>query len=75
MTEQAAEKRIKELSQVIHHHNDLYYQQNRSEISDYEFDMMLEELIRLEQEFPQYKLDDSPTQRVGGARLPKIFQL
>ena len=66
MTEQAAEKRIKELSQIIHYHNDVYYQQNRSEISDYEFDMMLEELIRLEQEYPQYKLDDSPTQRVGG---------
>lgn len=66
MTEQTAEQRIHELSLKINYHNALYYQENRSEISDYEFDMLLEELIRLEAQFPQFKKEDSPSQRVGG---------
>ena len=41
-------------------------QQNKSEISDQEFDKLLEELVKLEVEFPNLKLADSPTQRVGG---------
>lgn len=67
MTAQQAEARITELSAQIHYYNDLYYQKHISEISDYDFDMLLEELIRLENQYPQFKLPDTPTQRVGGS--------
>lgn len=61
-----AEHRIRELTRQINHHNDLYYKFSKQEISDYEFDILLEELIRLEKEFPEFALPDSPTLRVGG---------
>lgn len=67
MNPQEAKARIEELSRLINHHNHLYYVLDRPEISDFEFDMLLEELIRLEKQFPHYALPDSPTQRVGGA--------
>lgn len=66
MTPQEAQKRIDELTQKINYYNHKYYQEDISEISDYEFDKLLEELIRLENEFPQFKAEDSPSQRVGG---------
>src|SRR5688500_191463 len=66
MTPEQARTQIEELTDKINHHNYLYYQENRSEISDYEFDQMLEKLINLEKQFPQLIQRDSPTQRVGG---------
>ncbi|MGB0523522.1 MAG: NAD-dependent DNA ligase LigA [Flammeovirgaceae bacterium] len=66
MTAKEAEKRIQILSEKLHYYNHQYYQNSISEISDFEFDQLLEELIRLEQNFPQYQKDDSPSQRVGG---------
>lgn len=65
-TEQAAQ-RVNELVTLLNHHNDLYYVKGEPEISDYEFDQLLEELIRLEQQYPMLMLPDSPSQRVGGA--------
>ncbi|MBK6264133.1 NAD-dependent DNA ligase LigA [Marivirga sp. S37H4] len=61
-----AKKRIAELSEKLHYYNYKYYQESISEISDYEFDMLLKELITLEEEFPEFKSPDSPSQRVGG---------
>ncbi|MBK5279758.1 MAG: NAD-dependent DNA ligase LigA [Bacteroidia bacterium] len=66
MTTSEARKAIQQLSEKINFHNDLYYQKHISEISDLEFDQLLESLIKLEEQFPQLKLPDSPTQRVGG---------
>jgi DNA ligase (NAD+) len=66
MTSTEAKKQIQDLTDQINHHNDLYYQKNKTEISDFEFDQLLEKLIQLETEFPELKLPDSPTQRVGG---------
>jgi DNA ligase (NAD+) len=66
MTDQQAAKRIAELTNEINGHNHLYYVKAQPVISDYQFDMLLEELIRLEKEFPHLALPDSPTQRVGG---------
>lgn len=66
MTPAEAQKKIQELTDQINHHNDLYYQKHKSEISDFEFDQLLEKLNQLEKEFPQLRLPDSPTQRVGG---------
>jgi len=59
-------ERIKELTDQINHHNYLYYILAQPEISDYDFDMLLEELSSLEKQYPGLALPDSPTQRVGG---------
>lgn len=73
MSQKVARERIQQLSEQINYHNDLYYQQNKSEISDYEFDQLLNDLLQLETEFPEFKYPDSPSQRVGGA-VTKDFE-
>ncbi|MFM2250814.1 MAG: hypothetical protein RLZZ358_1741 [Bacteroidota bacterium] len=73
MTHSEAAQRIQELSQQLNYHNQLYYQESRTEISDYDFDQLLEELIRLEKAFPDLLQSDSPSQRVGGT-ITKEFQ-
>lgn len=76
MTVDQAKKEIAALTEKINYHNDLYYQQNRTEISDLEFDKLLETLIALEAQFPQLKSADSPTQRVGGTitkNFPTVY--
>jgi DNA ligase (NAD+) len=72
MTEKEAKKKVADLTDTINYHSDLYYQKNKSEISDFEFDKLLKDLIDLEKEFPQLALPDSPTQRVGGT-ITKAF--
>jgi DNA ligase (NAD+) len=64
-----AQKRIEKLRTEINHHNYVYYVQGGLEISDREFDALLEELQRLEGEHPELITPDSPTQRVGGEPL------
>jgi len=59
-------KEAEELRKEIEYHNDLYYQKNEPEISDYEFDQLLERLKKIEEENPELVTPDSPTQRVGG---------
>jgi DNA ligase (NAD+) len=66
MSEEQAKARISYLTDLINHYNYQYYQNSVSEVSDYEFDMLLEELIRLETQYPQFRFAYSPTQRVGG---------
>ncbi len=73
MTHAEATKEIQQLTEQVNYHNNLYYQQNRTEISDFEFDQLLKQLIDLENQFPALKLPDSPTQRVGGA-ITKEFE-
>ena len=60
------EKEIEKLRTEIEYHNDLYYQQAAPEISDFEFDKLLERLKELEAEYPHLITPDSPTQRIGG---------
>ncbi len=72
MNKQEAKNEIERLSREIDRHNELYYQQNTSEISDFEFDQLLNRLIALEGEFPEYRAPDSPSQRVGGT-ITKSF--
>ncbi|MGN0207160.1 MAG: NAD-dependent DNA ligase LigA [Muribaculaceae bacterium] len=62
---QDAKARIDELRKALDKHNYNYYVLNAPEISDYEFDMMMNELIALEKEHPEYADAASPTQRVG----------
>ncbi|QNL20762.1 NAD-dependent DNA ligase LigA [Hyphobacterium sp. CCMP332] len=66
MNPEHAKRRIEELSDKVNYYNEQYYIYDKSEISDYEFDQLLNELNNLEIEFPQYKLPHSPTSRVGG---------
>ncbi|WP_194975387.1 NAD-dependent DNA ligase LigA [Aquiflexum lacus] len=73
MTPIEAQVRIAELSKLINYHNYLYYQEDRTEISDFEFDKLLEELMLLEKQFPEYLEPDSPSQRVGGT-ITKEFE-
>ncbi len=72
MDTKEANKIIAALTEKINHHNDLYYQKSKSEITDLEFDNLLVDLVKLEEQFPQLKLPDSPTQRVGGT-ITKTF--
>lgn len=67
-----AQKRIEELTEQINYYNHLYYQEDTSEISDFEFDQLMEELIKLETGFPEFLKEDSPSQRVGGT-ITKSF--
>ena len=66
LTEKGADGQIQRLSRDIDKHNYLYYVKNSPEISDSEFDAMLNELKELEARFPNLVRPDSPTQRVGG---------
>ena len=61
-----AKKRIDELVDLLNYHSRLYYIEDRNEISDYEYDMLQQELKSLEEQHPQFIRSDSPTQRVGG---------
>lgn len=73
MTKEEARERIAALSSTLEQHNYNYYILAKPTISDYEFDMMLEELAWLEREFPEFLSPSSPTQRVGGG-ITKEFK-
>lgn len=70
-----AKERIKYLSTEIEKHNRLYYVDAKPVISDREFDLLLDELIRIEKDFPELKSLDSPTQRVGGEITKEFKQI
>lgn len=73
MERESAQKRIAELSETIDRYNYEYYMNDNSMISDYDFDQLLNELIALEKEYPEYSLPSSPTRRVGG-EVNKTFR-
>ncbi len=66
MDKEPVQKKIESLTKILNQHNYNYYVLDRPAISDYEFDQKLKELEKLEKDYPEYVLDDSPTQRVGG---------
>lgn len=67
-----AKKRIDELVELLNYHSRLYYVENRNEISDYDYDMLQNELKELEKNYPQFLRPDSPTQRVGGEAVSQF---
>lgn len=69
------ENKIKNLVDEINYHNEKYYNQDSPEISDYEYDNLMKELIKLEEENPNLKRVDSPSNRVGGKPLDKFEQI
>jgi DNA ligase (NAD+) len=64
--------RVRDLREQIHYHNFRYYVMDDPIISDAEFDRLLQELLRLEEEYPELVTPDSPTQRIGAAPLEKF---
>lgn len=66
---QEESRRAQELRTLINYHNNKYYVQDSPEISDYDYDMLLRELERIEAAHPELVTPDSPTQRVGGKAL------
>ncbi|MDR2084535.1 MAG: NAD-dependent DNA ligase LigA [Bacteroidales bacterium] len=68
-------QKIQELTDKLNEHNRRYYVNSDPIISDYQYDMMMKELEALEREYPQHKLPDSPTQRVGGFITSKFKQV
>jgi DNA ligase (NAD+) len=65
--------RINDLTEKLNYYNYMYYQKDTSVIPDTEFDFLLKELENLEKEYPQFKLPESPTGRVGG-EITKEFR-
>lgn len=72
MTKDEAMQRIEELTEIIEKHNHSYYVMDNPTVSDYEYDMLMQELKGLEAEYPELVLPSSPTQRVGGEALSKF---
>lgn len=72
MSKENIKHKIESLREEIERHNHNYYVLDNPTISDYEFDMMLEELIKLEKEHPEFDSPLSPSKRVGG-QITKVF--
>ena len=66
MDKNKAKERIEELRKQVEYHAKRYYDEDKPEISDFEYDMLMVELRNLENEFPEYKTKESLTQKVGG---------
>ena len=66
------QKEILSLRRELERHNRLYYVEDAPEISDYDYDMLMQRLKALEAEHPELITTDSPTQKVGGAALSKF---
>lgn len=58
--------RVQKLTELLNYHSQKYYDEDSPEISDYEYDSLMRELIDIEEEYPQLIEPDSPTHRVGG---------
>ncbi len=69
MEKREAQKRVKELIKEINYHNKKYYVNDNPDISDYDYDILMQELKKLEAEFPELVSDNSPTRKVGGFAL------
>ena len=66
MEKEKAKKRIEELRKILEYHADKYYNEDKPEISDFEYDMLMVELRNLEKEYPEFISSSSLTQKVGG---------
>lgn len=71
----SSEAEIQRLREEIRRHDRLYYIDAAPEISDLQYDRLLQRLQQLEAEHPQWVMPDSPTQRVGDAPVPHLRQV
>jgi DNA ligase (NAD+) len=72
MTSEAIRKHVDKLSEEIEYHNYRYYILDQPEISDAEYDRLMRELEKLEDQYPELRSPNSPTQRVGASPLEKF---
>jgi DNA ligase (NAD+) len=75
VSEEAAARRIAELRELVAYHDERYHRYDAPEISDAEFDSLVLELQRLEDEFPELADEGSPTETVGAALLPGFAEV
>lgn len=73
MNQQEVKLRIDELVDKLNYYSDRYYMDDNPEITDYEYDMLQNELKKLEAEYPELSRADSPTKRVGGGVADRLF--
>ncbi len=66
MNFEAAKVRVEELTKILNDCIEKYYMGNESDVSDYDYDMMMRELSSLEEKYPELLSESSPTHRVGG---------
>ena len=66
MNKEQAKKRVEELRKKTEYYAKKYYDDDKPEISDFEYDMLMVELRNLEKQFPEFKSNQSLTQKVGG---------
>jgi DNA ligase (NAD+) len=69
-----AKERIEKLRKEIEEHNNKYYVLNQPSISDFEYDLLINELEMLEKKFPEFVTEESPTQRVGSDIIREFRQ-
>ena len=72
---ETASQRLATLRELINYHSHRYYVQDDPEIADAEYDALFQELIALEERYPELVTPDSPTQRVGGLPLAEFRQV
>jgi DNA ligase (NAD+) len=60
-----AQQKVEHLSQLLNHHQHLYYVEMKPVVSDSEYDNLFDQLLELEEKYPELKKEDSPTQRIG----------
>jgi len=72
LTREQAERRLKELRDLINYHNYRYYVLDSPEITDAEFDRLFQELLAIEERFPELVTPDSPSQKVGAPPLKEF---
>ena len=73
MDKKLAKQKIFSLREELEYHNQLYYNKHKNEISDYEYDQKMNNLIDLEKKFPEFNSMSSPSIRVGG-KITKEFK-
>lgn len=69
------ENRHEELKKIIRHHDELYHAKDKPEISDYDYDQLFSELLKLESENPNLDISDSPSHRVGGLAIDQFHKV
>jgi DNA ligase (NAD+) len=74
MKQAEAKERIEKLRLEIEEHNRKYYVLNQPDISDFEFDILLNELDALEKKFPEFSAENSPTRRIGSDLIDEFVQ-
>ncbi|RLB71888.1 MAG: DNA ligase (NAD(+)) LigA, partial [Deltaproteobacteria bacterium] len=65
----AAQQQHQELAQQLHHHNYQYHTLDQPEISDAEYDQLMQQLLAIENQYPELATPESPSQRVGSTPL------